>query len=113
MKVVSVLILTKNEKQDLPVFLRSLAWSNDIVVFDSCSADCTQDIAISSGARLITSPSQDLSGVDDCNEGFHRSQCASSESTRPFLTLRPPSAIPRPRRRRAVCPGGRDHLITP
>jgi len=56
MSAVSVLILSKNEQQDLPGCLRSIAWSNDIVLYDSCSIDHTQDIAASSGARIVERP---------------------------------------------------------
>lgn len=50
---VSILILTKNEQQDLPGCLESVSWSNDIVVYDSCSEDQTQAIATSAGARVV------------------------------------------------------------
>lgn len=53
---VSILVLTKNEQQDLPGCLESVAWSSDIVVYDSCSTDLTQDIALSAGARIIERP---------------------------------------------------------
>ena len=53
---VSVLVLTKNEEQDLPGCLESVSWSSDIVVYDSCSTDRTQFIAESSGARVIERP---------------------------------------------------------
>ena len=49
----SVLILTKNEEKDLPGCLQSVALSNDIIVYDSCSTDSTRDIAISAGARVV------------------------------------------------------------
>lgn len=52
----SILVLTKNEQQDLPGCLKSVAWSDDIVVYDSCSTDRTQDIAASAGARIIERP---------------------------------------------------------
>ncbi len=53
---VSILVLTKNEQQDLPGCLKSIAWSSDIVIYDSCSTDRTQDIAASSGARIVERP---------------------------------------------------------
>jgi glycosyltransferase involved in cell wall biosynthesis len=46
--------------------------SNDIVVYDSCSTDRTQEIAASSGARFITRPGQDLSVAYGGDEGIHR-----------------------------------------
>ena len=50
--MISVLILTRNEQQDLPACLASVAWSDDIHVFDSFSTDSTIDIATSAGAQV-------------------------------------------------------------
>ncbi len=71
--MLSVLILTKNEEQDLPGCLASVSWCSDVVVYDSCSTDRTQDIASSSGARIFTRPGQDLSFAYGGNEALHRS----------------------------------------
>lgn len=49
---ISVLILTKNEERDLPGALASVAWSDDIHVFDSYSSDSTPQIARDRGAHL-------------------------------------------------------------
>jgi uncharacterized SAM-binding protein YcdF (DUF218 family)/glycosyltransferase involved in cell wall biosynthesis len=49
---VSVLILTRNEEVSLPACLRSVEWSDDIVVFDSFSDDRTVEIAKAAGARV-------------------------------------------------------------
>jgi glycosyltransferase involved in cell wall biosynthesis len=54
--VLSILVLTKNEQHDLPGCLRSVAWSDDVVVYDSCSTDRTKEIASSSGARVVERP---------------------------------------------------------
>jgi glycosyltransferase involved in cell wall biosynthesis len=51
--MISVLILTKNEEQDLPACIDSLWWSDDIHVYDSYSTDATLDIAKSMGAKII------------------------------------------------------------
>src|SRR5215475_15062692 len=51
-EMISVLILTKNEEQDLPGCLQSVAWSDDVHVFDSFSTDGTAAIAKARGARL-------------------------------------------------------------
>jgi glycosyltransferase involved in cell wall biosynthesis len=51
---ISVLILTRNEERDLPGALASVAWSDDVHVFDSHSTDRTQDIARAAGAQLHT-----------------------------------------------------------
>lgn len=50
--MISVLILTRNEQQDLPGCLESVAWSNDVHVFDSLSTDDTVRIAEAAGAHV-------------------------------------------------------------
>ena len=47
---ISVIVLTKNEQQDLPGCLQSVAWSDDIHVYDSLSTDKTLEIAHAAGA---------------------------------------------------------------
>jgi glycosyltransferase involved in cell wall biosynthesis len=54
MQNISVLILTKNEQQDLPKCLESVAWSDDIHVFDSVSSDDTVEIARKFGAKVTS-----------------------------------------------------------
>lgn len=56
MSGISVLILTKNEEQDLPGCLKSIEWSDDIHVYDSVSTDKTVQIAESFGAKVTTRP---------------------------------------------------------
>lgn len=51
--MISVLVLTLNEEQCLPACLESVAWSDDVVVFDSMSSDRTCEIARSTGARVF------------------------------------------------------------
>lgn len=50
--MISVLILTKNEEQDLPGCLSSVSWSDDVHVFDSFSTDSTVSIAEGLGATV-------------------------------------------------------------
>jgi glycosyltransferase involved in cell wall biosynthesis len=50
---VSILVLTKNEQQDLPKCLESVGWSDDIIVYDSLSTDETCLIAERFGARVV------------------------------------------------------------
>ena len=50
--MISVLILTRNEQQDLPACLASVAWSDDIHVLDSFSTDHTVALATAAGARV-------------------------------------------------------------
>jgi glycosyltransferase involved in cell wall biosynthesis len=49
---ISILIHTKNEQQDLPGCLESVAWSDDIHVYDSMSTDDTLIIAQQFGATV-------------------------------------------------------------
>ena len=51
--MISVLILTRNEEQDLPGCLQSVQWSDDITVLDSLSTDQTQAIARQAGAHVV------------------------------------------------------------
>jgi glycosyltransferase involved in cell wall biosynthesis len=50
--MISVLILTRNEERDLPGCLASVAWSDDVHVFDSFSTDATVTIAEAARARV-------------------------------------------------------------
>jgi glycosyltransferase involved in cell wall biosynthesis len=54
--LISVLILTRNEVQNLPDCLASVAWSDDIHVLDSLSTDGTQTIASAAGAHVTERP---------------------------------------------------------
>ncbi len=56
MSDISILILTKNEQQDLPGCLDSVSWSDDIHVYDSMSDDTTVAIAESRGAKITRRP---------------------------------------------------------
>jgi glycosyltransferase involved in cell wall biosynthesis len=50
--MISILILTKNEENNLPSCLESVKWSDDVHVLDSRSTDQTVDIAKSAGAHV-------------------------------------------------------------
>ncbi|MGD0796166.1 MAG: glycosyltransferase family 2 protein [Acidobacteriaceae bacterium] len=76
---ISVLILTKNEEQDLPACLASVAWSDDIHVFDSHSTDATQQIARDAGAHLHTRIFDDYA--------THRNAALSNPFKHPWLFL--------------------------
>jgi glycosyltransferase involved in cell wall biosynthesis len=54
--MISILILTKNEQQDLPGCLKSVSWSDDIHVYDSMSTDGTLAIAQQFGATVTQRP---------------------------------------------------------
>jgi glycosyltransferase involved in cell wall biosynthesis len=51
--MISVLILTKDEEQCLPLCLNSVSWSDDVIVFDSFSTDRTVKVAQAAGARVV------------------------------------------------------------
>ena len=50
---ISVLILTLNEEENLPICLLSLDWCDDVVVLDSYSDDKTEQMATKAGVRVI------------------------------------------------------------
>lgn len=52
MNNISILVLTKNEQQDLPACLQSVLWSDDIHVYDSGSTDDTLGIAHKFGVKV-------------------------------------------------------------
>ena len=56
MSGVSVLILTLNEELNIVECIDSCRWSDDLVVFDSCSSDRTREIALTKGARVFQRP---------------------------------------------------------
>jgi glycosyltransferase involved in cell wall biosynthesis len=58
---VSILILTLNEENNIKDCLKSVAWSDDVVVLDSLSKDKTIKIARSMGARIATRKFDDWS----------------------------------------------------
>jgi glycosyltransferase involved in cell wall biosynthesis len=70
--MISVLILTKNEEQDLPDCLASVRWSDDVWVYDSGSTDGTTKIAARAGAQLVERPSNGDRGTFGGNEAEHK-----------------------------------------
>ncbi len=51
--MISVLILTYNEEDNLPGCLESLRWCDDLFVLDSFSTDRTVEMARAAGARVV------------------------------------------------------------
>jgi glycosyltransferase involved in cell wall biosynthesis len=62
MAAISVLIMTLNEETNLAACLDSCAWSDDVVVYDSCSVDRTREIAAEKGARVFERRFDDYAG---------------------------------------------------
>lgn len=58
---ISILILTKNEEQDIGACLESVKWSDDIHIYDSMSTDDTIRIAKGFGAKITQRPFDDWS----------------------------------------------------
>ncbi|MDD2707716.1 MAG: glycosyltransferase family 2 protein [Verrucomicrobiae bacterium] len=52
-KMLSIVIITKNEEHDLARCLESVRWADEIVVVDSGSTDRTMEIAAGFGARFF------------------------------------------------------------
>jgi glycosyltransferase involved in cell wall biosynthesis len=76
---ISVLILTKNEQLDLPGALASVAWSDDVHVFDSHSTDATVEIARAAGAHVHTRVFDDYA--------THRNEALTIDFKHPWLFL--------------------------
>jgi glycosyltransferase involved in cell wall biosynthesis len=76
---ISVLILTKNEQHDLPGALASVAWSDDVHVFDSHSTDATVEIARAGSARVHTRVFDDYA--------THRNAALALEFKHPWVFL--------------------------
>jgi glycosyltransferase involved in cell wall biosynthesis len=54
--MISVVVLTKNEEQDLPACLESIRWCDDVHVVDSGSTDQTVSLARELGAKVCVHP---------------------------------------------------------
>ena len=54
--MISIVILTKNEEQDLPMALNSVTWSDDVHILDSGSTDNTLEIAKQYGCKISSNP---------------------------------------------------------
>ena len=60
--MISVLILTLNEEQNLRRCLASVRWAEDVLVLDSFSTDRTVEIARQAGARVLQRRFDDFAG---------------------------------------------------
>ena len=72
MRNISVLIHTKNEQQDLPGCLESVAWSDDIHVYDSGSNDETAEITRRFGGKWTERTYGESMLAFGGNEAAHR-----------------------------------------
>ncbi len=70
--MISVLIPTKNEQQDLPGCLESVTWCDDVHVYDSGSADDTVQVAKSMGAFVTIRSYEPGRAVFGGNEAEHK-----------------------------------------
>ena len=57
---VAAIVLTWNEAHNVVSCVESLAWCDEVVVFDSCSTDDTVALATGAGARAILHPFKDF-----------------------------------------------------
>jgi glycosyltransferase involved in cell wall biosynthesis len=86
---ISVLILTRNEERNLPAALKSVAWSDDVHVFDSHSTDGTAAIAHAAGAQVHTRVFDDYA--------THRNIALALEFKHPWLFLLDADERPTPK----------------
>lgn len=70
--MISVLIPTLNEEPDLLACMASVAWSDDIHVYDSGSTDGTVEIARANRATVTRSPFSNDRGLFGSNEAQHK-----------------------------------------
>ncbi len=70
--MISVLIPARNEQQDLPACLQSVAWSDDVHVFDSFSTDRTVETARNAGATVTAPPASAGSAIFGGDEAAHK-----------------------------------------
>ena len=70
--MISILIFTKNEEQDLPGCLDSVRWSDDVHVYDSGSTDATAALATRAGAAFFVRPPRSGQELFGGNEAEHK-----------------------------------------
>jgi glycosyltransferase involved in cell wall biosynthesis len=70
--MISVLILARDEEQDLPGCLESVRWSDDVHVYDSGSTDATAEIAARAGARFVQRSADLGQQIFGGNEAEHK-----------------------------------------
>lgn len=71
--LISAAILVRNERENLPLTLRSLeGWVDEVVVVDGESSDGTADVARALGAKVFTRPPR---GAMEEDGAFAASQC--------------------------------------
>src|SRR6266404_4468552 len=71
--MISAIILTKNEEENIAACLESLSWCDESIVIDDHSTDKTVDIAKKKGAQVFTrTMNNDFS--DQRNYGLEKAQ---------------------------------------
>jgi (heptosyl)LPS beta-1,4-glucosyltransferase len=74
---ISAILITKNEKSNLPTCLDSLTWVDEIIIVDSGSTDNTEEIALEYGAKFYSHPDW---------QGFGKQkQLAQNYATNPWI----------------------------
>lgn len=53
---ISVVLITRNEEQNIARALESVRWADELIVVDACSTDCTAEIARAHGAIVLVRP---------------------------------------------------------
>ena len=85
---VSVLVLTKNEQNDIPACLESVSWCDDIHVLDSGSTDDTCGIARRYGAKVVIRTYPDSTKIFGGDEAAHRNWSLNNTEFRyPWVLL--------------------------
>jgi glycosyltransferase involved in cell wall biosynthesis len=110
--MISVLVLTRNEEQDLPGCLDSVSWSDDVHVLDSLSTDRTVAVAESRGASVTQRPFDGYASQRNAGLGLafkhpwvlildadERLPARTSEELKRFVAASPTAAAARLRRR--------------
>jgi glycosyltransferase involved in cell wall biosynthesis len=70
--MISILIPTKNEEQDLPACLQSVAWCDDVHVYDSGSTDRTVEIALGVRGQITQRSHTESNSIFGGDEAAHK-----------------------------------------
>ena len=76
---VSVVVITKNEEENIAACLETVAWADEIIIVDDDSSDSTRDIASKFTDKIFTRKME--------NEGRHRNWAYAQASNKWVLSL--------------------------